>query len=355
MKSPHGLVLLALIALAVPLFADSPEYPVGATVPAPAPGHRQGLAAATDGLDFLVVWADFRTPGHGAIMGTRVKRSGQVVDPLGIRIASQPAAMSWPAVVWDGAAYVVVWTQGIYYGESLQREEVWAARLDRDGRILTAPRLISEAGLLATTTSGVYAASNGGVTVIAYRNFLLTGSVRIAVLDGQCNVIGRVSLPNASPDLARGMSVAATSTGFVLTWGTNDRKLFATILGADGRFIRMPVQIGDGEDPVVATDGTSVMLLWRHWMEDISKWVLLSRKADAELAAIGFVQTLADDQSIEWPSALWRGDRYEVIAGQQSSTQTRIYPYGLLSVEVDRDGNKRVSSRRGDPLDNGTV
>ena len=353
-KTRHPYVLLALIGIAVPLFADSPEHQIGATVPSPAPVYRHHVAAATDGTDFFVVWADGRTPGRGAIVGTRVTRSGQVLDPFGIRITSVPAGTSWPAAVWDGSAYLVVWTQGKNFGETLQRDEVWTTRVDREGRVLAAPRVISEVGInaQATTTSGAYAASNGTVTVIAYRHVQFKGALRITVLDSVGNVIRHQTLETASRDLARGISVAATSTRFVVTWATNDAKVFAASVTSDGRAIDAPAQIGEGVDPSAATDGTSVAMVWRRWMPDLSKTVLLGRTADAELAQISDVQTLASDQLIDWPSLMWRGDRYEAIAGQQSQTSTTLNPYALLSVEFDHDGVERVSNRRGDPLFN---
>ena len=353
-KTRHPYVLFALIAIAVPLFADSPEYQIGATVASPAPVYRHHVAAATDGTDFFVVWADVRTPGRSAIVGTRVTRSGQMLDPFGIRITSVPAGTSWPAAVWDGTAYLVVWTQGKNFGETLQRDEIWATRVDREGRVLAAPRVISEVGInaQATTTSGAYAASNGTVTVVAYRHVQFKGALRITVLDSVGNVIRHQTLETPSRDLARGISVAATSTRFVVTWATNDSTVFAASVTSDGRAIDAPAQIGEGVDPSAATDGTSVAMVWRRWMPDLSKTVLLGRTADAELAQISDVQTLASDQLIDWPSLVWRGDRYEAIAGQQSQTPTTLNPYGLLSVEFDHDGVERVSSRRGDPLSN---
>jgi len=348
-------VLLALMALAVPLFADSPEYLVGDTVTLSAPGSRHYSAAATDGTDFFVVWTDRRTPGRGAVMATRVTRGGEVLDRYGIRIASVPAHTSWPAVMWDGEAYLVVWTQGFYFGESLQRDEVWTTRVARDGQVLAAPRLISEAGTQATTSSGVYAASNGRLTVVAYRHAHFTGAVEIAVLDREANVIRRQVVTNLSVDLSRGISVAATATNFVVTWATNDLKIAAVALNSDGRVISRSMQIGNGEDPAVATDGSSFTIVWRQWKPDLAEWVLMSRTTDGELAQLGTPQELGGDQVVEWPSLLWRGDRYEVIAGQQSYTQTRINPYGLLSVEFDRDGVQRISSRYGDALFNSVV
>lgn len=349
--SRRGSLLLAWIAIAAPLFADAQEYPIGATVASPAPGSRAHVGAATDGTDFFVVWADGRTPGRSAIVGTRVNRGGEVLDPFGIRITSVPAGVSWPTAVWDGAAYVVVWTQGKLFTETLEGDEVWAARVDRDGRVLTAPRVISEAGFQGGTTSGAYAASNGRLTVIAYRQFYPV-RVGIVVLDRDANVVHRDTLLNPSLDLLRGMSVAATATGFVVTWATNDSRILAASLTSEGRVRRGPTQIGVGEDSAVATDGTSVAMVWRRWMPDLSQWVLMSRTADAELTRLGDVQPLVTDQLIDWPSVLWRGDRYEAIAGHQSQTATTINPYGLLSVEFDGDSVDVVSRRQGDALTN---
>ncbi|HEX7154095.1 MAG TPA: hypothetical protein VF618_21590 [Thermoanaerobaculia bacterium] len=348
----HSLFLLALIALAVPLFADSPEVQVGAVVAAPAPYSRGDAAAASDGTDFFVVWVDHRTPGRGAIVGTRVTRGGEVLDPFGIRIASAPAAMGQPLAVWDGVAYVVVWSQGMHFGEMLERHEVWTTRVDRDGHVLAAPRLIAQE---MQTTQGVYAASNGSVTVIAYRNVRAWGTVTLAVLDREGNVTHRQFLGIDSPSFGHGVSIAATASHFLVTWGTGQSKVFAIALDSRGRSVGSPALIGEGEDPVIATDGTSFAIAWRHWLPDVARWEVMSRTAGAQLTQLGAIQTLASDQSVESLSLLWRDDRYEVIAGHQSQTETRINPYGLMSIEFDREGNKNVASRRGDPLQSYTV
>lgn len=343
MTTSRRWIFLALIALAVPLFADSPEVQVGATVRSPAPRLRDNAAAATDGADFLVVWRDARTPGRSAIVGTRVKRSGEVLDPLGILITSVAATISEPTTVWDGAAYLVVWTQGPYYGDSRQKDEVWITRVDRDGRVLAMPRLIAED---TTTTAGVYAASNGSVTVIAYRDSHNSSAVRIAVLDREGNVIRREALTNPSRDFADTISVAATATRFVVTWSTGQSKVFAIALGSDGRAMGTPTEIGSGSAPVIATDGTSFTVVWHRRPPELSEWVLLARTMDADLAQIGDVQTLASARVIYAVSLLWRGGRYEIIAHQPDPQVA----YGLLSIELDRNGGRLVSRRRGDPI-----
>src|SRR5690349_13880195 len=96
------ILLLALLALTLPLFAASPEYMIGGTVTTPAPNWRGDAAVATDGTDFLVAWADFRASTTRSLLATRVTRNGEVLDPLGIRIFSTTGSIFRMEMVWNG-------------------------------------------------------------------------------------------------------------------------------------------------------------------------------------------------------------------------------------------------------------
>jgi len=152
MKFARYVFAAAMLARTLPLFAASAEILVGGTVASPAPGPRGFASIATDGTDFLVVWSDGRS--ENSIVGTRVKSGGQVLDPLGIHFDEGGA----PQVVWDGNAYVVIWSRS---------GNVWASRMDRDGHFVTEAHVIAVNGF---TTSSRYAASNGNVTVVVYHS-----------------------------------------------------------------------------------------------------------------------------------------------------------------------------------------
>ena len=328
-------LLLALFFVAVPLFASSPEYQVGATAPAAAPYYRHSPAIATDGTDFFAVWYDGRTPGRGAIIGTRLTRAGEVLDPLGIRISTTPGYIRWPAAVWDGSAYVVVWTE--------PGDELYAARVGRDGRIVTAPRLLATH---AQTTGSHYAESNGDVTVIAYRKVNSSRPAsHLVVLDGSGNTIRQEQLATTVPDLYGGFSVAATPSSFAIAWATSEAAVWASALGGDGRVIQPARPIGTGNNVAIASDGSEFVLATAQWSQAEYQSVLSSRKLDDSLDSASEPVAIAGDQLIESISLFWRGDRYEAIAGHKPEGPT---PYGLLSIELDRDGRKLSSRRRGD-------
>lgn len=342
-------LLSALLGLAIPLFASSPEYLVGGTVPAPAPSIRNAPAVATDGTDFFVVWNDHRS-GSSTVIGTRVKRTGQVLDPLGIRIADAGLVLA-PHVVWDGGAYLVTWTGSAFANGTWTSRNVFAARVDRDGRIVMAPRVIAEN---ASTSSGRYAASNGSISVVVYRGDAPASSppLRTVVLDREGNTIRHEQLvPNYV--YSTGFSITATANRFLVVWSANptshlnNAKVEAVALGADGRVLGTPVTVASGDDAAVATDGTRFTIVFRKWSWADHAWSLAARTVDADLTQLGAIQPLANEHVIEYLSLLWRGDRYEAIAGVQKSGGG---PYTIESIELDREGHE-IATRSRDAVD----
>lgn len=345
MLSPHmnnialRALVLAIVAFAAPLFAASPEYPIGATVSTPAANYRAGASIATDGTDFFTVWADSRSSWSGAIIGTRVKRSGQVLDPLGLRISTSGSA-SLPNVVWDGAAYLVIWTSDY--------TSVYAARIDRDGRVVMAPRVIVENG---ATSGSRYAASNGNVTVVAYRSYRSGPHLpaRIVVLGRDGNTLHDESLAPDNSSFRTGFAVAANSSRFAVAWGTNPGfDMWKTIVEAvaltpDGHVIGTPVNVGSGEAPAIGTDGSGFAILSRKWSE--ARVDLLSRTVNADLTEVSAEQNLVNGYNVDLPSVLWRGDRYEVVAGVRALWWDG--KYDIASIELDRDGDRLAVRSRG--------
>ncbi len=65
---------------------------------------------AFDGTNWFVTWQD-RRRRHGAVYGSRVDQSGQVLDPGGIAIGVPPDTFraAYPDLVFDGTNYLVVW------------------------------------------------------------------------------------------------------------------------------------------------------------------------------------------------------------------------------------------------------
>jgi hypothetical protein len=65
-------------------------------------------AIATDGVNYLVVWSS--VPDYQMIYGARLSPAGVVLDPSGIAISNDDYRRESPAVAFDGTNFLVVWT-----------------------------------------------------------------------------------------------------------------------------------------------------------------------------------------------------------------------------------------------------
>jgi hypothetical protein len=113
----------------VDLFATRVS-PAGAVLDAPpltissAPDSQWAPTVASDGTDWLVLWADGRN-GTGDLYGTRVSAAGAVLDPAGTPLVIAPGYQQKPSLFWSGTAYLAAWSDGRLGGTALR-----AARLD---------------------------------------------------------------------------------------------------------------------------------------------------------------------------------------------------------------------------------
>jgi hypothetical protein len=86
-------------------------------------------AVAFDGDNFLVV-----VETAGRLLGVRVSRGGEVLDPGGIAITTAAQGASRPSLLFDGQQYLVAWTQA--GDDSSPGRAVYWARVQTDGTVL---------------------------------------------------------------------------------------------------------------------------------------------------------------------------------------------------------------------------
>src|SRR5687768_218298 len=137
-----------LLATLLPLDSDAQEFPATSPAEVPvsavesivAPFAQHSAAIASDGESYFVVWEDHRRGGAWSdVYGSRVSAEGEVLDPLGIPIATTSGQESAPTVAWTGSNYLVVW----HWSDSPPNGSVVAKRVSRDGIVLDAsPHLI---------------------------------------------------------------------------------------------------------------------------------------------------------------------------------------------------------------------
>jgi phosphoribosylformylglycinamidine (FGAM) synthase PurS component len=104
----------------------------GGIVISAAPGGQSSPAVGFDGANYLVAWADYRNGDYPDIYGAWVTPQGTVPDPQGFVISPAKRGQSGPVLGFDGANYLVAWTDyrsGIY-------SDIFGARVTPAGAVL---------------------------------------------------------------------------------------------------------------------------------------------------------------------------------------------------------------------------
>jgi len=99
--------------------------------------REQHPAAAFDGVNYLVVWEDFRffdtLDTYSDLFGARVTPDGEVLDPLGIPISTAPGIQANPDVAYTGEQFVVAWEDYRNGDGDDAVQDVYAARVSGAG------------------------------------------------------------------------------------------------------------------------------------------------------------------------------------------------------------------------------
>ena len=139
----HGPALFLTLSLfATTAFAAGPYVGVEQPVTPPATGLAVGgkirPLVASDGRDFLVVWADRRT-GRLSVYATRVASSGEELDSPPIVLLEEALDVGWwsdgmteAEVLWDGNAYIVSRLRDV-------RMETFLVRVTPAGKVTSEP------------------------------------------------------------------------------------------------------------------------------------------------------------------------------------------------------------------------
>lgn len=137
------LPLLLVSLLAFPAFAQFSVTPeVAVTAPELGPSDRAGQLAGSDVLDvaaggdlFLVVWQEKRADLTSDIFAARVTRTGELLDPSGIVVATLDERIETaPRVLWTGSRFLVTWVVLPFSVSPVTMTR--AAEIDVNGRVL---------------------------------------------------------------------------------------------------------------------------------------------------------------------------------------------------------------------------
>src|SRR6185295_6956786 len=104
----------------------------------PAPDDQEEPSVVANGNGYFVVWADKRTYNSTEydIYGARVSATGEVLDPTGIPICTDPGRQTSPRVAFDGERYLVVWEDDRESTSAFQLYQIYGARVSATGAVL---------------------------------------------------------------------------------------------------------------------------------------------------------------------------------------------------------------------------
>lgn len=97
--------------------------------------YQWAPAVAFDGTNYLVAWTDGRNgPGNDDIYGTRVSTTGTVLNPAGIPISAHNRTQSGTAIGFAGTNYFVIWIDSRNYSAS--EWDTYGTRVNLSGQVL---------------------------------------------------------------------------------------------------------------------------------------------------------------------------------------------------------------------------
>jgi hypothetical protein len=236
-------------------------------------------ALAFDGTNYLVVWSDGRDGTYQYdIYGARVSRDGEVLDSEGFVICSAEGAQENPVVAFDGANYMVVWVDG----PSLTLHDVGDIH---GARVSTAGEILDPGGLVIVSEENAQLYPD---IAFGRDEYLLVWGDRWSwdgrwdhsewtlygarldktgtVLDPEAITISDENSWQWAPD------VEFDGSDFLVVWSDfRDRpyRIYRTGVGRDGTVknpsgVPLTVESNGQDHPAVALNGTDAMAVWHE-------------------------------------------------------------------------------------------
>jgi len=252
------LLLLVALTTTISIYALPPgEFPLAPLPKGAAPHERRHPEVAANQNGFLTVWEDARVaPDQPRIWAARVSRSGELLDPTGIRVATMPRdsvlGTHFRSVATDGTDFLIAWVDQNHLG---------LAKVSGDGTLIPLPDPAMAAADAAIVWIGdVYAVFvNDG------------GTIKVATVDRDGRVIRR-SVVGLSSVFSFSLALNADRTLVFLGWlqGGDNALRVASIPAPEIRggaitppSVFAPNDPGDFPSQIsIASNGGVVMAVW---------------------------------------------------------------------------------------------
>jgi hypothetical protein len=294
-------------------------------------------AIASDGTDYLVVWAD-RRADTSDIYATRIKADGRVLDAYGIAVSSAADFQGTPAVTFDGANYLVVWTD-LRGGNG----DIYGTRVARDGTVLDTSGLALVVDSAEQTAPAViYDGTNTLLVWEDTRNDLF-GDIYGARISSEGAVLDSSGFPISGATSWQGSpAVALGDTDVLVVWHDARTSSFTDVYGARvtraGKVLD-PAGIGISTleqyqwYPRVAFDGTNYLVVWQ---DEHGHGLIFGGRVGSDGSVLdpqGFIIGAAEDMAS--PAVVFDGTHNAVVWSDARTGPADMNVYGA---RVNGDG-----------------
>ncbi|MCX7785764.1 MAG: T9SS type A sorting domain-containing protein [candidate division WOR-3 bacterium] len=288
-----------------------------------------------DGTNYLITWLDDRDGDeYYDVYGARMTRAGIVLDPDGIPISVAPNSQILPRVAFDGTNYLVVWCDDRLVYEEYR---IFGARVSPSGVVL------DPQGIQITQNFGVYPAIvyNGTNYFVVWTelNYWWEGDIygaRVStagvVLDPQGLPISTTQsdqwLPSIVIDNLNDMRYFITWSDF-RSWNNYDiygarMQVQGTVLDPEGILLTYGYSSPEQYEPAVAFDGTNYFVVWSDSRNGNSIYGSRVTPSGIVLDPQGILISSAQYQA--WaPSVTFDGTNYLVVWEDYRTWEGDIY------------------------------
>ena len=309
-----------------------------------AEGDQFVDAIVWNGASYLVVWTDYRN-GDADIYAIRVSRDGLPEDESPFVIASGPGEQRHAAAAWDGQSFLIVWEdeEGDGYDVKGIRMNSAGAFMDAEAQTFLggafdqyAPALWFNGSLFLVVALSTE--DNDNADVVATR----------VTSDGDILDPVGISL-YADPDVAAETpSVSHLGDDFFVVWADNrnedpdaserDRGIYGVRLDNEGGLlgnVMISDISSDQKNPVVASEGDNALVVWEDTrVSDHGDLYGIRVDSNGELIEADDVSISSEYLEQDFPSLLWSETIYFVAWSDARFKDTR-YIYGTRAVLFD--------------------
>ncbi len=321
-----------LIFMAFCAFSPSPVLAEGAAStdsvgPAFHAGGDLGLVAALeyqidasvafDGVNYLVVWSDYRSKSSYDIFGARVAADGSVIDAGGFIVSEAAGHQEAPAVAFDGVNYLVVWTD-----TRNGSDDIYASRVDPAGNVLDPDGAVicAEAGAQADPMIA-FSGSNYFVVWTDTRD--VNQNIYGARVDAGVTVLDPGGLAVCDdPNQQQLAAVSSNGEGWLVVW-QDRRNAQPDVYGArvsaggivlDPAGIAMAATASDETYPAVTSNGVDWLVVWDEDRGTTSRDIIGTRVDTAGTVLDPAGIAVCDHPDYQgYPSASADGSNYLVV------------------------------------------